>query len=105
MSYELIVEKQLIIIKYIIEENILKSLILATASFFIPGSGHLFTGQIKKGLIFLMIMIILIILSIYIIKNKYMWIILLLYCSFVADDCYQTVHNETGLVELLFGEI
>ena len=83
----------------------MKSIILATASFFIPGLGHLLAGQIRKGLIFLMIMMALISLSIYIFRNKHMWIILLLYCSFVADDCHQTVNNEITLVEILFHKI
>lgn len=65
------------------------AILAAILSFFIPGLGQAIAGDIKKGIIFFVIAVIIGIVAGFIFNNWIVWIIGLIYDLYVAYDSYQ----------------
>ncbi|MBR0271949.1 MAG: hypothetical protein IJQ68_08190 [Methanobrevibacter sp.] len=65
------------------------AILAAILSFFIPGLGQAIAGDIKKGIIFFVIAVIIGIVAGFIFNNWIVWIIGLIYDLYVAYDAYQ----------------
>ena len=64
-------------------------ILAAILSFFIPGLGQAYAGDIKKGVIFLIIFIIICLFATLIFRSWVVWIIELIYAVYAAYDAYQ----------------
>lgn len=65
------------------------AILAAILSFLIPGLGQAYAGDIKKGLIFLVIAIVVWIIASIIFRHWIVWIIDVLYALYAAYDAYQ----------------
>ena len=65
------------------------AILAAILSFLIPGLGQAYAGDIKKGLIFLVIAIVIWIIASIIFRHWIVWIIDILYALYAAYDAYQ----------------
>ena len=65
------------------------AILAAILSFLIPGLGQAYAGDIKKGVIFLVIAIVVWAIACFIFQHWVVWIIDLLYCLYAAYDAYQ----------------
>ncbi len=65
------------------------AILAAILSFLIPGLGQAYAGDIKKGLIFLVIAIVVWIIASIIFRHWIVWIIDILYALYAAYDAYQ----------------
>ena len=61
----------------------------AILSFIIPGLGQALSGDIKKGVIFFVIAIVLGIIVTYVLNNMFGYILNLAYAAYAAYDAYQ----------------
>lgn len=64
-------------------------ILAAILSFFIPGLGQAYAGDIKKGVIFLIIAIVIWIIASIVFKHWVVWIIDFIYSLYAAYDAYQ----------------
>ena len=70
-------------------KNMANAILAAILSFLIPGLGQAYAGDIKKGLIFLVIAIVVWIIASIIFRHWIVWIIDVLYALYAAYDAYQ----------------
>ena len=70
-------------------KNMANAILAAILSFLIPGLGQAYAGDIKKGLIFFVILVIIAIIASIIFRHWVVWLIDLLYCLYAAYDAYQ----------------
>ena len=70
-------------------KNMVNAILAAVLSFFIPGLGQAIAGDIKKGIIFFAIAIVLAGIASLIFRSWFVGIINLLYSLFAAYDAYQ----------------
>lgn len=70
-------------------KNMANAILAAILSFLIPGLGQAYAGDIKKGLIFLVIAIVVWIIASIIFRHWIVWIIDILYALYAAYDAYQ----------------
>ena len=70
-------------------KNMANAILAAILSFLIPGLGQVYAGDIKKGVIFLVIAIVLWIIATFIFSHLVVWIIDIIYCLYAAYDAYQ----------------
>ena len=70
-------------------KNMVNAILAAVLSFFIPGLGQAVAGDIKKGIIFFVIAIILAAIVSFVFRSWIVNIIGLLYSLFAAYDAYQ----------------
>ena len=66
-----------------------KAIIAAILSFFIPGLGQALAGDIRKGVIFFIVAVVLGLIASLIFKEWFVYIINVLYALFAAFDAYQ----------------
>lgn len=71
------------------KSNMVNPIIAAVLSFFIPGLGQIIAGRFKRGIIFLVIAIIIIIFATVIFQSWIVRIIDVLFAVFAAYDAYQ----------------
>lgn len=64
-------------------------ILAAILSFFIPGLGQAYAGDIKKGIIFFIILIVLVLLGTVIFRSWVVSIINLVFSLYAAYDAYQ----------------
>ena len=67
----------------------MKAILAAILSFIIPGLGQAIAGDIKKGVIFFIIAIVLGLIASLIFREWFVYIINVLYALFAAFDAYQ----------------
>lgn len=66
------------------------AILAAILSFFIPGLGQAYAGDIKKGVIFFVILIVLSLIILYVLGGAtWAYIISLIYSIYAAYDAYQ----------------
>ena len=65
------------------------AILAAILSFFIPGLGQAVAGDIKKGIIFFVICIVLAIIATLIFSHWIVYLIDIIYCLYAAYDAYQ----------------
>ena len=65
------------------------AILAAVLSFFIPGLGQALAGDIKKGIIFFVVAIILWVIGSFIFKHLILTVISLIYILYAAYDAYQ----------------
>ena len=65
------------------------AILAAILSFLIPGLGQAYAGDIKKGIIFLVVAIVIWIIASLIFRHWIVWIIDIIYCLYTAYDAYQ----------------
>ena len=70
-------------------KNMVNAILAAVLSFFIPGLGQAIAGDIKKGIIFFVIAIILAAIVSFVFRSWIVNIIGLLYSLYAAYDAYQ----------------
>lgn len=70
-------------------KNMVNAILAAVLSFFIPGLGQAVAGDIKKGIIFFVIAIILAAIVSFVFRSWIVNIIGLLYSLYAAYDAYQ----------------
>lgn len=70
-------------------KNMANAILAAILSFLIPGLGQAYAGDIKKGVIFFVVAIIIWAFASLIFRHWVVWIIDVLYCLFAAYDAYQ----------------
>jgi TM2 domain-containing membrane protein YozV len=70
-------------------KNMANGILAAILSFLIPGLGQAYAGDIKKGVIFLVIFLIIVVLASLIFKTWLVWIIEIIYAVYAAYDAYQ----------------
>ena len=64
-------------------------ILAAILSFFIPGLGQIYAGDLQKGVIFLVVLIIFAIVGSLIFRSWLVWLIELIYSLYAAYDAYQ----------------
>ena len=64
-------------------------ILAAILSFIIPGLGQAYAGDIKKGIIFFIIALLVILVAMFIFKIWVIWIISLIISLYAAYDAYQ----------------
>ena len=65
------------------------AILAAVLSFLIPGLGQAIAGDIKKGVIFFVIALVVWAIASLIFRHWVVWIIDVLYCLYAAYDAYQ----------------
>ena len=65
------------------------AILAAILSFIIPGLGQAYAGDLKKGVIFFVVAIIIWAIASLIFRHWVVWLIDILYCIFAAYDAYQ----------------
>jgi TM2 domain-containing membrane protein YozV len=65
------------------------AILAAVLSFFIPGLGQTLAGDVRKGIIFFVVAVILLAVSSFIFKHLIISIISLIYILYAAYDAYQ----------------
>ena len=70
-------------------ENMANAILAAILSFLIPGLGQAYAGDIKKGIIFFVLAIVVWIIATLIFRHWVVYLIDILYCLFAAYDAYQ----------------
>ena len=65
------------------------AILAAILSFFIPGLGQAVAGDIKKGVIFFVVAIVLVAIATLIFRHWVVWLIELIYSLYAAYDAYQ----------------
>ena len=63
-------------------------ILAAILSFLIPGLGQAYAGDVKKGIIFLIVFIVVCIIATLIFRHWLVWIIELIYALYTAYDAY-----------------
>ena len=64
-------------------------ILAAILSFFIPGLGQAYTGDIKKGVIFFIVAFIIVLLAMFVFRMWFISIISLIISIYAAYDAYQ----------------
>ena len=67
------------------------AILAAILSFFIPGLGQAYAGDIKKGIIFFIIAVVIVLLLGLIFRSWVIWIISVLYSLYAAYDSRRSV--------------
>ena len=70
-------------------KNMVNAILAAVLSFLIPGLGQAIAGDIKKGVIFFVIALVVWAIASLIFRHWVVWIIDVLYCLYAAYDAYQ----------------
>lgn len=70
-------------------KNMVNAILAAILSFFIPGLGQAIAGDIKKGVIFFVVSIVIWIIASLIFRHWIVWIIDVIYAVYAAYDAYQ----------------
>lgn len=70
-------------------ENMANAILAAILSFLIPGLGQAYAGDIKKGIIFFVLAIVVWIIATLIFRHWVVYLIDIIYCLFAAYDAYQ----------------
>ena len=65
------------------------AILAAILSFLIPGLGQAYAGDIKKGIIFFVIAIVLAIIMTLIFQHWVVYLVDIIYCIYAAYDAYQ----------------
>ncbi len=65
------------------------AILAAILSFLIPGLGQAYAGDIKKGVIFFIVTIVILAIAMLIFKHWIVYLIDLIYCLYAAYDAYQ----------------
>ena len=65
------------------------AILAAILSFLIPGLGQAYAGDIKKGIIFFVLAIVVWIIATLIFRHWVVYLIDIIYCLFAAYDAYQ----------------
>ena len=65
------------------------AILAAILSFLIPGLGQALAGDIKKGIIFFVVAIVLILIATLIFSHWIIYLIDIIYCLYAAYDAYQ----------------
>lgn len=65
------------------------AILAAILSFLIPGLGQAYAGDLKKGIIFFVVCIILWIIAALIFRHWVVWLIEIIYALYAAYDAYQ----------------
>ena len=65
------------------------AILAAILSFLIPGLGQAYAGDIKKGIIFFVIAIVIAIIATLIFSHWIVYLIDIIYCLYAAYDAYQ----------------
>ena len=65
------------------------AILAAILSFLIPGLGQAYAGDIKKGIIFFVIAIVIWAIASFVFQHLIVWIIDLIYALYAAYDAYQ----------------
>lgn len=65
------------------------AILAAVLSFLIPGLGQAVAGDVKKGIIFFVMAIIIWAIAALIFKHWVVWVIDVIYCLYAAYDAYQ----------------
>lgn len=69
--------------------NMVNAILAAILSFIIPGLGQALAGDIKKGIIFFVVAIVLAVIGLFIFQNWVVNLIELIYSLYAAYDAYQ----------------